>query len=959
MGKFRIMRAVFAVCAIGMQSIVFLDAFDEDHRSSPDLLDRYALVTSLVNMDYSGSTTIRCPRRVKDTDYVWHPKPISYEQAHLRTYVVEDEHFLSVPLSDVVVSEKPINFVSVALDESQSKLSIAVASPEVFVITKSRLVFICGPRDLILSDTLQQQLSRLNGLSLSGEFPWTAGTALTQEIKKLGRGLRMFSLVTGQSHLPLQGCGSRPSPLFAPDNEVIVDPITGTRSCVADPMSQSSIGFLCEGRIEPMECMRFLLDRNGRVVTVTNPHLYWNIANNRPWVVAKYFDKLALPPINGECRCIDRETGDVKAKLEIRSKTEYFCDIASKVFRDRYHPIRGPWCSAVLHPGSTLTIKLPAKIVNSASINEPSDKEHDDDLSVVPFSQLPSIYEYETEFLPKDLMTLRQQSVPYDANMHNEKLFSKALVGDALELDVSHMAQGEVKLKYRVDRPLTLRSGLNSFQYHWTLISRNENVPDKIRAIVQVSFAFTHNYRTIGCDVGLQSLFDPEMSKEHCTVRSMGNGIGDIYECLYQNSGHSSHVGIRCKPDEELFPNNCAPAGYDLSSNQIMPFPPFVRNATLYPILGFQRFDIDFRDKGSLSYACMCIDQRGYEKSKLIVESNTHDTCRYVVNREEPSNTWHPYRLLPWSELELGEWHRSPVSIVLNNIYKKFVKLHVGTRFSMTCARGSDDSNPANNANITPTWLPGRSIEYHYAVIHTSHGRELIRRPHRDAIGGTLDGFRVISGYFYTESYIHLVMESRKGAILISKDPDNTEYVPITFVCGKTPRISELSIVPGNTSAAHIPYAIGLLAPYTWNVVEVAVETTDPYMQGCGVTYASDELFKPDTPQLYDANGLSQFGCKIYLQAAKEAAFYCPAPYVLDPPNCFSQVYVDGAVKDINDISESLVTSHSNHFVILRLYSKFLGPEETIRQTPPLECRCVTTKGAILSTIHIENYYAK
>ncbi|GBE61355.1 hypothetical protein, conserved [Babesia ovata] len=212
--------------------------------------------------------------------------------------------------------------------------------------------------------------------------------------------------------------------------------------------------------------------------------------------------------------------------------------------------------------------------------------------------------------------------------------------------------------------------------------------------------------------------------------------------------------------------------------------------------------------------------------------------------------------------------------------------------------------------------------------------------------------------------YQTLKINSHKGAVLISKDPFYNRHVPMRFVCGKAPHLSILSIVNGNrpasdTSEHHIPQITESSEQYNWHVVEVAVETTDPYMQGCGVTYASDELFKPETPQLYDGDGQPQFGCKIDLQAAKEAAFYCPAPYVLDPPKCFRQVSVDGITKKITAVSKSLVTSESNHFAILRFERWRVGSGETLRHTPPLQCRCVTTKGIVLSTIQIENYYAK
>ncbi|CDR93807.1 hypothetical protein BBBOND_0101360 [Babesia bigemina] len=99
--------------------------------------------------------------------------------------------------------------------------------------------------------------------------------------------------------------------------------------------------------------------------------------------------------------------------------------------------------------------------------------------------------------------------------------------------------------------------------------------------------------------------------------------------------------------------------------------------------------------------------------------------------------------------------------------------------------------------------------------------------------------------------------------------------------------------------------------------------------------------------------------CFYHFKTAKEAAFYCPAPYVLDPPNCFNNVSVNGEVKDLGELSESMFTTRSNHFIILKFDSDNIGPGETLRQSPPLECRCITIKGVVLSTIQIENYYSK
>ncbi|CDR95425.1 hypothetical protein BBBOND_0205870 [Babesia bigemina] len=178
-----------------------------------------------------------------------------------------------------------------------------------------------------------------------------------------------------------------------------------------------------------------------------------------------------------------------------------------------------------------------------------------------------------------------------------------------------------------------------------------------------------------------------------------------------------------------------------------------------------------------------------------------------------------------------------------------------------------------------------------------------------DSIITTRGGLTTTDQYFEGRpGYQILAIKSNNGAILISKDPVQKQNLSMAFVCGKRLEQSDLSVV---------------------------------------------------TALLYDYNGQQQIGCNIDIQTTKEAAFYCPAPYVRDPPNCFDQVSVNGELKDLSGISQSLVASHSNHFVTLKFESKRVGLGEKRRQTPPLECRCVTIKGVVLSTIQIENYYAK
>ncbi|GBE61323.1 hypothetical protein, conserved [Babesia ovata] len=874
-----------------------------------------------MDLDYEKIATVICPHQVNDIEYVWHPQTKSDDQSRINAYVCENGRFCSVALSDVVRTEAPRSLFRTESSESHSTLHLDLTHDDIYTIIERRLIFLCGPRDLVLSDALQQHLDRLNDSTDFPKHPWTLTNPLTQEIKKIGTGLGMLILYRGLTHLPLQGCGSRPSPLFAVDNEVTVDPNTGIRSCLADPMLKAPIGFLCEGRLEPDDCMRSLLNNHGGAITAPSAHKYWEFEHHEPWVVAQYFKDLALPPFSGECRCINPETGQVKAKIQIRPKTEYSCDISSNIFRNRVRPIRGPWCSVVLHPGSALTIMLPIQNVYPQSF----EVSH-----TVSFSQMMSLYAFETEFAPKDLTTLRQLIAAGDINAYDEIPYHEALAGDALELNVSRISQGEVKLKYHLDKPLALREGINSFVYNWALRSRNENLPTEIRAIVQVSFAFTHEYAKVGCDRGQRNVFDQLLSGKYCTNKPMGNGIGETYECAIHIRQEGRYAGIYCGTDEDLLPDNCETAGYDMYSNRITPFPVSLQNSMPYPIRRFQLFYFGFISASALSYACICVNKHGYETSKLILVSDCRKNYNYVVRRKNAFHWLLAYMSLPWRKVGLLiERPTSTAFVILHHTYKKEIKLHVGTVLSMTCEMDTStttlkegENDDDSNCEPETSWIPMHSDVYYYSANHTKHGTELFRMRYRDSIVTTPGGFGVVYGKAYAPEYQRLIITSPRYGVLISKDPLHKKYVPMTFVCGKVPEQLELSIstddpTTSQPSADSIRQATIWSGKYTWNVVQVQAETTDPYMQGCGVTYASDELFKPETPQLYDADGQPQFGCKIDLQAAKEAAFYCPAPYVLDPPNCFSQVAVEGTVKNTRDLSKSLVSSRSNHFVIV------------------------------------------
>ncbi|CDR97149.1 hypothetical protein BBBOND_0310520 [Babesia bigemina] len=946
------MKYPLAFCAIILQTIAYSRAAICDFNDPDRTLTYYPLITCSTDFNQFPYSPIICPREVNGIEYVWHPQPTPDEHAHLTTYVSRNGALRSVPLYEVVRSEAENELFRIESYPSQTELHFDVLARQLFVVTDDRLVFICGPRDLVMSDTLKEELDLLNVIRPKKTFAWNHGGTLTGEIRKLGYGLGVVYMYRGLSYLPLQGCGSRPSLLFAPDNVVSEDTSTGTRSCVADYMSNARIGFVCEGRLEPSDCFRSLLDENDKSIIDPLPYSYRHFNTYKPWVLVQYFDGLALPAFKGECRCIDAETGHVKARIEIRSKKEHVCDITSKVFRNHTAAIRGPWCSVLLHPGSILTIRFPI--------------EHVEDSKAVTVLRNPPRYLFKTEFRPQNLDFLQQNINTYQASIYDVVLYNRALAGDALELDISQIPQGVVTLKYHADKPLTLRRGVNSFLFHWLLRPTDKYNLGPIRAIINVSFAFTHEYCIVGCDREVPSLFDPVISFKHCSAKYMGNGIGETYQCIQRSRLGVWDAGIRCRPDEELLPSNCASELYDLHSNEIALLPDSVRSSGPFTIRGFQVFALDL-DDGAVTYACICVDQRGFEKSRLTLESYYDDYRYYRVRHKDGRNVVLPYMLLPWQEVGLSsEGSTSRDRLMLYDVTSSSIPVYAGAYLVLYCA-GTDDiiideEDVGNDNDVQTSWFPKQSTLFHYTIKNTPYGDELVRVPHSFSIASNPGDLNVAS--VPTAAGVNeLKIKLSRGAVLVSKDVMKRQYVPMTFVCGKKPEQSDVTEIAGSAissdrSLQPINNIMGLSTGYTWNVVQVLVETTDPYMQGCGVTYESAGLFKPETPTIYAENG-QEIGCNIDLHAAKEAAFYCPAPYVLDPPDCFNQVYVDGDVTNLNNISNSLVASQSNHFVILRFDGSQMGPGETLREMPPLECRCVTVKGIVLSTIQIENYYSK
>ncbi|GIX65265.1 uncharacterized protein BcabD6B2_47000 [Babesia caballi] len=437
----------------------------------------------LITWDDVSPRYVHCPRYVGDTEYVWHPKLDTRSKRDVMAYAGDLNGAYQVRISDggsLKSSLPPIFFED---GEAVTRMKFHASTYSHLVMTEERLLFICGPSDMELSERLLSYLTTHAFQQHDETIPWTADSPIVNELKQDKKGLGLLYITRGMMRFPLRGCGTRPSHFFANRNDVSIDANTGTRSCTVDSMSTYPICFLCEGRLEPPDCMTSVLNERDKVVHVPSPrNCQTSIVGNS--TIAISFSKTSFTPLSGYCRCVDPATGAVKAKIEFRSQREYVCDITSKLFRHRIHRIRGNWCSVVLYPGSSLTIKFPVDQSNFGVPADGSEGAGTKDEGPYPFS---------IDFSPTDLsfMKVGQWSTGIDSIEDVE--YHKVLAGDALELDVSQISKGEVKLIYNSGRPLSLIGNINSFFFIWNFVPSPMLNLAAIHALVNVVFVMTED----------------------------------------------------------------------------------------------------------------------------------------------------------------------------------------------------------------------------------------------------------------------------------------------------------------------------------------------------------------------------------------------------------------------------------------------------------------------------------
>nr|ALR73013.1 hypothetical protein [Babesia bovis] len=917
-------------------------------------ITNFAAVICVLNSHNDRFVSISCPDRVGDVNYTWHPRSSNDSYIERNAYISSQHGLETRPVSEIIISESVAPIWIFDRGINSTTFNIYVQRDEHYIMTENRLMLLCGPVDLELTPTLVSYLTNTVDLDHSHTIRRNTYSSLTRALDKYSSGIGVVYLRRNSFHHPLMGCGSRASPLFRNPNDVIIDEATGLRTCVVDPMSTLPIGFLCEGEIEPPDCFRYLISDNNYV---HHPlvHRYMT-AYNDTLLIVQPFVYLASPLIEGYCVCRDRVNSEVVAKLIVKPRYEYVCDINNMLMKNRLKYIRHFWCSFVLHPGSNVTIKFPAD--SDIILDDDGDEQIElkDDTP-------PNLFY--TTFNPSSLRKLRILGSTKWNNHVLKRHYSEKLAGDALTLDVSNARKGVVKLSYDINKPLTMIGSYDSLCFYWRLLPRVNYPFEHIFATIRITLSLTHPYDVVGCETGEMRIFDPQSARRRCVWKSY-TGIRRFYrQCIIHHNSGVIRTGIYCKPGEILMPANCSESAFDLSTGGSLPWPPSITNMHMRKVDGLQMFKFTINPIEVFSLSCNCITDRGIATSQLILESTYHEHNVLLIRPlfSAQRNERHIYVNKSDIIYDPSPSDDFLVSIKVNHEGRS---ISPGNTYSYECryvygsALSREWSSIFEQRYIegSNSWLP-RSLRWRYfEKIRRGSTYHLRSVNYNEYITGEKNTLVVKIKKNIGEENEMLEFSYRSSGILISKDPNNANSLSFHYLCGLRPdvgyglvdRISEVDRERLNITDLRYPSG-------TYKLLEMVVVTTDPYVHGCGVTFTGEEIFKPDTVHITDANDGSS-GCQVDLSEHRECGFYCPPPYVIDPPLCFQDVLVDGVVTPLSDISDSMVYHKSTHFSLLSLHHSHKQYNQERKMSPPLQCRCLSITGEVISTINIVNYYS-
>lgn len=809
-----------------------------------------------------------------------------------------------------------------------------------------------------------------------------------------------------------QGCGDVDLGIF--QDMTVMDPTATVPTCIVDIMEEQRVGFYCKsGKVYPSDCFKSFLtvdqtvtDRmtfDGPVVTNKIGYLY----------TARFYAEKVYKPFEGYCSCISRnkETNEMveSARIIIRNKMEYNFDLSDMI---KKYLLKGKTSSLyhlTLHKGRTLTVKYPLSgdFIRLDGSNEPVSR---DGISFADsIGKLANV-----EINPRDVS--RSVNVIIDEVAVPQLLeITEAVVGDALEVDSSKMKEGELKIRYLNGRPLGLKSGRHLY-YSWKMTRLGEYGYVDILAQVMITVVPNFDIHQLGCSPRYANIFHGSIGTDVFRRRIWSQKFIDVNHCdAFGTDGHG--FGFYCPPGHTAFPDGCQHLLYNANRSKVITDPE--KSISVHdPDSGITYITLREKTEKGPSVSCSCVNPEGLEVARLDVHStpkqmiymsgSNHkriagilfssfvDMSTMSTPDEETVQEIETIQVNGYgiekevtmtigSRLKLVCQNKMPVTVVTDESLLKQQGYNAGEERVSEATGGSMESQATSLAGddlrSQARWFPLNFSTFTYKHEKTVNYDMLVAKPYGDVTSDVNLGVNIYpdrNGKTTDPSVLNI--EVLENSIIMSKKPF-AKFVPLIFVCGNTAPVTDANssepvnehasalrngnavanLTEASTSAydstrdSHVDGTQKVLQ--VKDIVKVMLPVTDPYVFGCGITKHHDRIFNDNVLPLADKNGKT-IGCIVNLNVDRNdrASFYCPPPYVTDPPDCGLFVPDDQIMEKLRKSKVFVYVRKSRNLYIFakgHITMEDWSDRGTSVHLFPHECRCLTNTGKVISAIRI------
>ncbi|KAK1442335.1 hypothetical protein BgAZ_403650 [Babesia gibsoni] len=775
-----------------------------------------AVTRSIINHLFEIRVTCMQP-------YVIHPR-YNYETAERGplVYVEAGGNLEEVPLSRIITGINARVIVDYRKDEGMHKMTIRYCGVNVDdykgaadLIRRhaTHIYFICALPDTDILRVGQGKIGYL--VNSANHHLMSVKEYITKHIKSHYAIMEMFSIDISGIKKVTHGCGSKDTPEFM--NEVHHDVESGVRSCTVDIMEHPDVGFYCDGKLQPSGCFRFLFDSETYDEANIDGIVYLTQSTDDYWNFVTFERKRLKKKFSGYCQCVDEETGQVKAQINIMTGMSHVCDINGLMFKHLTQPIIGNWCDVALLPGSTLTIKVPVNIYN-----EETPILRDGKL-IEPIPVMMNSYMFPLNM--NDYFLNHKEVIGEFRNSHMYDRF-KSILSDALCIDQSRQKdEGIITLRYVKDAPLTYPYGIKGLAYIWSLITNKDSFPFK-NTIAVINFvpAITHEHYMIGCEPPTSSIF-PIWNGKMYFYRNI-HVRGYSMNVFHADNMYNSWFAFYCPPGHNMEPNDCEEVGYDETLQSLSDWngvAKLTRNEMVHRMLLFQK--LDPTSGSSYSRSCSCLDGDGVEKARVTVSNYNRNFITYdklgaqrnmkmivpvvtithvcIEDKNLPEVHAIPFCtspppktniLSPGVALRIGCYGDSTSSVF------EFIKLHGRTEPFLVEGKHILDEALFSNKTDRQKWvydelsvdsgrlLPLNMQKYFYQHVITSGKHKMVPVEYSQVLGTNITGLKIVSNANAKSKYDNGTVDITypMSSILVSKS--NATSVKLHYICGKLTR---------------------------------------------------------------------------------------------------------------------------------------------------------------------------